>query len=257
MRRVLTIFIALATTLALTGCLKVDMALEVHEDSMVSGEMTMGISKAAKQMMEGFAESFGDEADASGGLDDEFFEADDVPEGATVEPYEDDKFIGQTMKFDKVSLEEINQSTTEEDSDEWTLRREGDTFVFEADGDFGGEEASEAQDTDMDLGFEELFAEAELRIAVTFPGDVIESNGEIDGRTVVWTPEFGDQLTMHAVAQAEDDSILPGFLSNSSSSESGFGVTGVVLAVMGGLLVLLVIALGLLLITRRKKSANV
>lgn len=255
MRRLFAALVVVLTALVLTGCMKVDMDIEVHDDSMVSGEMTMAVSKEMKTLMESFAQEFGEGADVdTDGMDGNFFESDDVPEGAKVEPFENDKFIGQTMTFEKIGLAEINESATGDDAEEWTIRRDGDTFVFTAEGDFASEDAAEAEGDPMDLGLDKLFADAELRIAVTFPGDVIESNGEIDGRTVVWTPEFGETLTMRAVAEAEGNSVLPDVLDPTSGEGGGIGV---LVAVVAGVVVLLLLALGLLLAVRRKRSTDV
>jgi hypothetical protein len=211
---------ALLTVVALvslTGCMKLDADLEVHEDETVSGSMTVGMSKQAVEMMSSFGEGFGgafSEGEDGGtdgeepaepdleGFEDEFFDADDVPEGAEVEPYEDDKFIGQTMTFDGISMDELN-ATSGEEEDTWTLTREGDTFIFAGNADFS-EEEGEPDAAEME-GMEEIeamFAESEMEISVTFPGRVTDSNGEVDGNTVTWRPEFGEALDMRAEADA-------------------------------------------------------
>ena len=34
----------------------------------------------------------------------------------------------------------------------------------------------------------DAFDTAELRVAITFPGEVLETNGQVDGTTVTWVP---------------------------------------------------------------------
>ena len=43
-----------------------------------------------------------------------------------------------------------------------------------------------------------------MTIAVTFPGEVTEQNGDLDGTTVTWTPVFGQATELHAVGSAID-----------------------------------------------------
>lgn len=209
--RVLLTVASVLTVFALSGCLKMDADIEVHEDATVSGEMTMAMSKEMVKMLDSLAEEFGgddaqesdDDADEADG---EFFDSDEIPAGARVEPYEDDRFIGQKMTFSKITVDELNQSAeTGDDTDEsdWTLVRQGDEFIFESVADFGSEDAAEASADEMDLGFDKLLEDSEIRISVTFPGEVVEATGEIDGNTVVWTPQFGEKVTLRAVAKAE------------------------------------------------------
>lgn len=210
-RRLAPALLTAVALVSLTGCVKLDADIEVHTDETVSGTMTVGMSKQLMEMMEGFGESFGESMggdetgdetgdDSSATLDEDFFEPDEVPEGATVEPYEDDKFIGQTMTFSDITLDELSASTSDDGEEEmWTLTREGDTFIFDGNADFA-EEGDTAQAEEM--GFEEMFDDADLEISVTFPGRVTESNGEVDGNTVTWRPVFGETLDMHAEAKA-------------------------------------------------------
>jgi hypothetical protein len=80
---------------------------------------------------------------------------------------------------------------------------------------------------------------AELRVAMTFPGDVSESNGEIDGSTVVWEPEIGEKNDMTAVAK----------------ESSGLSL-GLVAAIAGGAVLLLLVVAGSVLLARRRRSSR-
>ncbi|WP_110183457.1 LppM family (lipo)protein [Nocardioides solisilvae] len=208
-RRLAPALLTVVALVSLTGCIKLDADIEVHEDETVSGTMTVGMSKQAMSMMQGMAESFGESLGEDGeggnasleGFDEEFFEADEIPEGAEVEPYEDDKFVGQTMTFSDITLDELTTSTADDEGEEmpWNLVKEGDTFVFEGTMDLADEEeASQAEE----MGFEDMFAESEMEVSVTFPGRVTDSNGEVDGNTVTWRPEFGQDTQMRAEADA-------------------------------------------------------
>ncbi len=44
-----------------------------------------------------------------------------------------------------------------------------------------------------------MFENAELRIAITFPGTVTKHNGKLKGKTVTWVPVMGKKNTMNAI----------------------------------------------------------
>ena len=248
MRNLITpALLTVTALLALSGCVKLDADLEVHDDETVSGTMTLAMSKKAIAMVEEMAESMGDfgaeldaldsasdsgsdsesgsdtgkdtgkDADEEGtddvegltsDLTEELFPTDDLPEGAEVEAYEDDKFIGQTMTFSRIAVGELgdfiaatsdDEGAKSDSGDGWSLTREGDTYVFEGDAVLAEESA---EDEAGAMGMEGLFDDSEIRISVTFPGEVVESNGEVDGNTVTWRPAFGDTLQMRAQAEA-------------------------------------------------------
>src|SRR5438093_561189 len=43
---------------------------------------------------------------------------------------------------------------------------------------------------------------SDIRISLTVPGAVTDSNGEVDGNTVTWRPKIGQRLEIHATASA-------------------------------------------------------
>ena len=67
MRRPLaTALLTVTALLALTGCLKLDADIEVHEDETISGTMTLGMSKDAVEMLDSMAEGFGETSEEGG-----------------------------------------------------------------------------------------------------------------------------------------------------------------------------------------------
>jgi hypothetical protein len=72
----------------------------------------------------------------------------------------------------------------------------------------GAEELGDLSGEDQELidGFADSM---DVRVAITFPGDVIEHNGELEGRTVTWTPEFGEALDIQARAEDSGGSSFP------------------------------------------------
>jgi hypothetical protein len=175
-----------ALALLLTGCLKLDMDLQIQSDDTVNGAIVFAVSKDVLELTGGSAE------DLLGG---ETPFPSDV-EGVTTEEYDDGEFAGQQFNFDGVPISQF--AADPEDPESLSIVREGDTFVV-----------SGALDLSQGLsgatgatGAEQFLESAEIRIAITFPGDVTESNGEVDGNTVSWAPEFGERVDIQATGSA-------------------------------------------------------
>ncbi len=185
MRRTKSCFVGAATalmaTLALTACVKLDQELTINSDNTVDGTVTVAFDKA---LLDTVGVSTDDAlSDAAGAL-----ESDNV----AVEPYADGRFVGQTVTFDGASLDELNASGSDGDL---RITRNGDNFEVTGTLDFTNP---------MPLGDSSVSADGfEVRIALTFPGEIVSSTGEIDGNTVTWTPEMGDVVDFETVARAE------------------------------------------------------
>lgn len=260
--RTLTALVTGLALLVLSGCFKIDMDLEVSSNDTVNGSMVFAFDKE-------FAEEFGEEAASGLDLDPDDFTKDGGE--AEVEPYAEGDWVGEKVTFTDVPLASFNEGLNEDDTsgDEFNLRREGDTFVFDGtfdateegmtadsglDGmddlapDADGSEESPFEDDefeDMMGGMAEMMmGQAEIRFSITFPGKVLETNGEVDGRTVTWTPKFGEKAEMHAKAAAAG---------GGSGDGDGAG-SGLLLGVGAGVAVLLLLLLWLLL--RRRSSGG-
>jgi hypothetical protein len=213
-----------ALALLLSACLKLDMDLEVSADDTVSGTVIFGVQKELLEL-------------TGGSIEDVIGTDSPLPEdveGVTVEDYEDDEFAGQQFTFDAVPLEQFNTGDSEE---ELRIVREGDTFVVS-----GVLDLSTGVTGTTGLDPEQFLQGAELRVRITFPGEVISSNGQIDGNTVTWEPEVGERLELQATASAvgggDGDSNLTMWL------------------IIGGAVVLVAIVIGVILAQRRKGSAS-
>jgi hypothetical protein len=168
----------------LSGCMKLDMDLQVNADDTVSGKVIFALDKQLLELTGQSAEDvLGTDAP--------------VPtdaEGVSAEPYEDDEFTGQQFSFDAVPLSRFNEG---EDPDALQIVREGDVFRVS-----GALDLSGATGATGVPGFEDAFQGAELRIRISFPGEVTGSNGSVDGNTVTWEPKVGERLEIHATASA-------------------------------------------------------
>jgi hypothetical protein len=169
-------------------------------------------------------------------------EADAPGEGWTVERFEDGDIEGVTLTKAFSSLEEL-QALVEEGRlsgpqegmiGEVTFTDTGNTIRFEAavpeGGDFEGIDPAQ---------MEGLFT-YDARISVTFPGEVIEHNGEVEGNTVTW--RFDDPTSMAGTELF---------------AEARTGSSSIVVAIIGVLLGLGVVALVVWqVLSRRKPPAD-
>ncbi|HSJ50233.1 MAG TPA: hypothetical protein VLA90_02965 [Actinomycetota bacterium] len=175
--------------LLLSSCLKLDMDLQVSSADTVSGRVIFAVQKELLDLAGGTVEDIlGTDAPLP----------EDV-EGVSVEDYEDDEFAGQQFNFDSVPLSEFNQ---EEGDEQLRIVREGDRFRVT-----GVLDLSSGLGATGPTGFEgmdpsQFLQGAELRIRIAFPGEVIESNGQVDGNRVTWEPQVGERLEIEAVASA-------------------------------------------------------
>lgn len=181
---------ALLAALALTGCVKLDQDLTINADNTVDGTVTVAFNKAMLDMVGATA-------------DDALSETGGMPEGdnVTVEPYDDGTFVGQTYTLDGAPLAELNGGGSEGDLQ---IVRDGENFHVTGTLDFSDSELGGGGGLPTD-GFE-------VRIALTFPGEIVSSTGEIDGNTVTWTPELGDVVDFETVARAEGGGAGSGLL---------------------------------------------
>jgi hypothetical protein len=208
----------------MSACLKLDMNLSVSSDNTVSGTIIFAIQKQILEL-------------AGGSVDDLFSEAplpSDAP-GVTVKDYEDDQFAGKEISFDSVPIAQFSGDT----EDELKITREGDVFRVS-----GALDLSSALSGATGVsGFDpSTFLEgAELKIQITFPGEVIDSNGEVSGNTVTWIPVVGERTDIQATA---------------SAVEGGSSSNLILWIVLGAVAVVLIIVILVMLSRRNRPKAD-
>ncbi len=225
-------------TLLLAGCLKLDMAITIAPDDTVDGEIVFAVNKELLELTgQNIDDMLGDTA-----------VPDDV-EGATSEPYEDDRFAGTRVVFEDVALEDMQERS---DPDSLSIERVGDTYEVNGVLDLGMEDA-DLEGNPFEEQISEAFDTAELRIAITFPGEVIETNGRVQGTTVTWEPVFGERTEITAVASAVAESVEGDDASEGNeaagATESSGGDT-LRYVILG--LIVAAVAVGVYLIARRR-----
>lgn len=176
---------ALVFALALSGCIKMDVDLTLDGDR-ADGSMIIGVNRAVLDMTGESAEDFLAELNAD----------EDIPEGATVRPYEDDVYVGQEYVLSDVEIAEFND-------EEMSINYDADAGTYEVDG--------QLDMTDIGPEAAEL-GEFDITVSITFPGEVTDHNGTLDGRTVTWTPVLGETNEIRATARDSGGSDVPTWL---------------------------------------------
>lgn len=191
-----------ALALVLTGCIKLNMDLVINSDDTVSGVVQFGVQKELLELTGQSAEDLLGDAPLPS----------DAP-GVTTEPFEDEEFAGQQFNFESVPIAQFNESqvtgatglTGVPATDTLTITHQDDTFVVAGVLDLSGGDITGATNPFGGTGAE-LLESAEIRVSITFPGDVIEATGgQIEGNTVTYLPRFGDRLEIDATGSAIDD----------------------------------------------------
>ena len=169
----------------------------------------------------------------------------DLPEGVSIEEYDEDGFTGVRSTFPFAATDDIASvvdevlSDTEPDGtfgantafESFELGREGEGWRFEATA-APLNDALEGGDA-LGLGgpiFDLLFEEASFEIKVELPGDVIEHNADrIDGNALVWELELTGSEPRQLLAVTGVDEGGGGF-----NVVAALLVAAVLIAVVGG-----------------------
>jgi hypothetical protein len=233
-----------ALVFLMTGCIKLNMNLGINSDNTVSGTVEFGVQKELLDLT-------GQNVEDLLGSDSPF--ASDAP-GVTVEPFDDGEFAGQQFIFEDLSIEEFNSGGVAGASgatgvtgagDSLQIARQGDTFVVTGlldlssglsgvTGPFGG------------TGGAQFLESADIKIAITFPGEVLEApGGQINGNTVTYLPEFGERLEINATGSAVENGEAADVVGGSDS------FLPLILIIAGVVLVLLLV---ILLVVRSRRN---
>jgi hypothetical protein len=170
----------------LTGCVKMDLALEINSDKTVSGTMIYAISDALSE--------FGSTSEESDPTTDLF---DTSAKGVTISEYKQDGYTGTKIVLDRVPMEAFNKEGG--DTGGFQISREENRITLKGELDLSSADTSEAEDSEWGAALAKtLFATADLDISVKFPVKVLSTTGTIseDGRTVSWKPQLGEKVDL-------------------------------------------------------------
>lgn len=223
-RRGALVFLAFTLPLLLSGCFKFTMDLEVSSDDKISGTAVVALSKD----LAGFAEETGGD-DAT----DVFAET----EGVTASEFDDGDFVGQQYEFAGIPIDELD---FQDDSGGLTITRDGDFLNVEGDLNFEDDSADSGGD-DFGLG-QAFFDSADLRVSIKFPGDIVETNGEVNEKTntITWSPKYGEANEISARVYAPQ----------------GMPLWVWVVVASAVVAVGLILTLGLFVLKKRRRGAN-
>ena len=254
MKKLHLYLVVLAVALISTACVKVNLDIDVSDD----GSATLsGLIAVDADQLSSLAEDLGEDA-AVGGREEicaDFTDENSFDDGGTdlsTKPYDNDGFCG--IEFSgQLSPEEVEAQLGDlTDSNDGTLRREGDGWYFEL---LLSEQALGTDDLDDAGAFfdlDDLFGGAEYVIRVKLPGRQVEHNAdeiESDG-TLVWDI---DLLNPPARIFARTE---PGEPITGDGGDDGGGGGGNTLGII--LIVLIVLALlgGVAYLLLRKRGDN-
>lgn len=215
---------------ALAGCARIDAHLTIAGDT-VSGTVIIALDRAAAEQLElDPDEAFAEQHAQLTSLD-----------RVTAARYEDGTWVGGEYTFDRVLLDDLNRMS-QDDPDGLRIIRDVPAGTYSLTMVMDLAWAAEAGQPEA-----ELLDRIDARVAVTFPGEVIEHNGDLAGSTVTWRPPPGERTELIAVAYAPDEPAA------GTGQDTDGNVLAVVLVVGVAALVLAAAGLGASWLVRRRR----
>lgn len=184
-RRSALIALAALVVLALSGCVRFQADLSVTPNDTVNGSIIVAVVVGDEDDSRQVAE------DASARIESELLSAVSGAPGVERTVYDQDGYLGSKFTFRDTPLSAFDGGGSE---GSLTLQREGDEFVFSGQLDFTPDDdvTDVAEDDDT----------SNITIAISFPGAVTETNGEVSGNTVRWESSYEARIDMTARASA-------------------------------------------------------
>ncbi|OSY37308.1 uncharacterized protein DUF3153 [Pseudonocardia autotrophica] len=165
------VLLAVLTLLALTGCARIQVALAVQPDDTVDGTIVIATPDGS-----------GPEVTVPPAL-----------EGRVdLAPYDEDGFVGSKASFEDLTFPEVSELAglggTAAARAGLEMRRVGERIAVRGRADL----------TTMPVD------RSDVRLAMSFPGEVVETDGEADGGTVTWTFAPGEVSQLNASVVSTD-----------------------------------------------------
>jgi len=196
MRTLTTAIGAALIMLVLAGCIRFQADLTISADDTVSGQIIVAV------VVNDDAEE-GEAIAAQRAVD---LEVSLVPElsgavGVTRSEYAEDGFIGSRFELREAPLTAFADTGNAEGL---TIVRSGDRILLAGSLNASGIEG-EANDTAPNETAPSGDAEpsGDISVVVTFPGEVLSHDGSQSGRTVTWTTEFDEPITISAESEID------------------------------------------------------
>jgi hypothetical protein len=187
-------------SLALSGCIKVEMSFSVHADGSSEAATIVGLSSELIGMAP-------EEENPMLDIEDQIREQ--LGEDVAIEQWSEDGYEWIKIINSFSTLEELNTFIREESTMEnFSLKKETGIFKerFIFDGDFstitpaslGQEDAVEGFDVPMDL-----LNIVDFVLSVSLPGSIVETNGIVDENSglITWTTSDQEDIQAHAESE--------------------------------------------------------
>ena len=232
--RVPAMILSAGLLLLVSGCIKVNLEINVNEDGSGTYGGEFAISKV-------FAENFSEEDQSSSC--DEILESDDnelgplsdLPPDAEVDFFEDDSWCGYNFT---ASFSDFGAVAEEDDGFPITEDEGIATFRLPADDLFGDVtgEADQSEDIDPTMLLKALgIPKPEFVISVSIAGEILEQNAdEVRGSTLIWNFNILDPRPDFEPYAVVDTTVA----SSGSSGTSGGLIALVIIAALGSLILL-------------------
>lgn len=222
-RRLLPRLLAVGVlVLALAGCVRVQADLRLGPDNTVDGEIVVAVA-ISDDTEEARAEALTRVGDIESALLGSLRDA----TGVSTREYDEDGYFGSRITLSHVALDAFSGQRPES----FRFTREDDEYVFTGVLDFTAQSIPD-DDGDGD--------ESNLTVAITFPGEVSEHNGELAGQTVSWSTTTDERVEMQA---------------RGAASAPGAPVLVIVLVVAGLLVLVAAAVFGVWLVLRSRRGA--
>ena len=232
--RVPAMILSAGLLLLVSGCIKVNLEINVNEDGSGTYGGEFAISKV-------FAENFSEEDQSSSC--DEILESDDnelgplsdLPPDAEVDFFEDDSWCGYNFT---ASFSDFGAVAEEDDGFPITEDEGIATFRLPADDLFGDVtgEADQSEDIDPTMLLKALgIPKPEFVISVSIAGEILEQNAdEVRGSTLIWNFNILDPRPDFEPYAVVDTTVA----SSGSSCTSGGLIALIIIAALGSLILL-------------------
>lgn len=188
MKRVLGSIAVLLSTVVLTaGCVKLEIDLNVSADDTVSGTMVFAVAKSLVELSP--------EGSEGSPTTDNLFESNPF---VKAEPYDDGDFVGSLYIFQGIPLSQFKPDIG--DGSAFAIERQGDNIVVSGVLDTSSQGEELESNPFADSIMETIAETTSIRVSITMPGEILETNGEVLGQTITWNGVFGEKLDLRAVS---------------------------------------------------------
>ena len=198
MHKLRLVIALLLSTILLTGCIKMDLALEINSDKTVSGTLIYAISDALSELG-----TTSEDTDPTADL------FDTSAEGVTVSEYKEDGYTGTKITLDRVPISAFNKQGG--DSGGFQIIRDENLITLKGELDLSSGDTDDSDISEWgDALAKSLFATADLNISVKFPVKVLSTTGTIseDGRTVSWKPQLGEKVDLTTTVELPNRNLI-------------------------------------------------